>query len=75
MCTQDSDCRKPKNLEGRPEDCSPEQVRECHGDREAHPCIDSQDCDHPEKLSGSPEDCSPEQVRECHGSADEHPCT
>ena len=74
MCTEDRDCRNPENLEGGPEDCSPEQVRECQGGREAHPCIDPQDCDHPEKLSGSPEDCSPEQVRECHGSGEGHQC-
>ena len=32
------DCQKPENLKGRPEDCSPEQVRACHGDVKKHPC-------------------------------------
>ena len=31
-------CRKPENLKGNPEDCSPEQIRECHGDAKEHPC-------------------------------------
>ena len=31
-------CRKPENLKGKPEDCSPEQIRQCHGDVEEHPC-------------------------------------
>jgi len=32
-------CRKPENLKGKPEDCSPEQIRKCHGDVEEHPCV------------------------------------
>lgn len=32
-------CRKPKELKGKPEECSPEQVRKCHGDVEKHPCV------------------------------------
>ena len=31
-------CQKPENLKGRPEACSPEQVRKCHGDAPKHPC-------------------------------------
>ena len=31
-------CQKPENLKGRPEDCSPEQIRKCHGDAGEHPC-------------------------------------
>jgi len=31
-------CRKPENLKGKPTDCTPEQIRECHGDAESHPC-------------------------------------
>jgi len=67
-------CQKPENLEGRPEDSSPEQVRECHGDVEAHPCESAAGCEHPERLEGKPGDCSPEQIRECHGEAGGHPC-
>ena len=32
-------CRKPENLKGKPEDCSSEQVRQCHGDAKGHPCV------------------------------------
>jgi len=31
-------CEHPDRLKGRPEDCSPEQIRECHGDSGDHPC-------------------------------------
>jgi hypothetical protein len=31
-------CEKPEKLDGKPEDCSPEQIRECHGNEEAHSC-------------------------------------
>ena len=35
-------CRKPENLKGKPEDCSPEHIRKCHGDAERHPCADEE---------------------------------
>jgi len=31
-------CQKPEELKGKPQDCSPEQVQECHGDVANHPC-------------------------------------
>lgn len=31
-------CQQPDKLKGRPEDCTPEQIKECHGDTEGHPC-------------------------------------
>ena len=31
-------CRKPENLKGKPGECSPEQIKACHGDAEDHPC-------------------------------------
>jgi len=31
-------CQSPKNLKGRAEDCTPQQVRKCHGDAQEHPC-------------------------------------
>mgnify|MGYP001071916261 CR=1 FL=1 len=31
-------CTRPENLKGRPQDCSPEQIRKCHGEGEEHPC-------------------------------------
>ncbi len=36
-------CRKPENLKDKPETCSPEQVRQCHGDAKPHPCTDAED--------------------------------
>ena len=39
MCKPHSDCRKPENLHGKPEECSPEQIKACHGDVEGHPCV------------------------------------
>jgi len=34
MCATDSKagCEHPEKLKGAPEECSPEQVRECHGE-------------------------------------------
>jgi hypothetical protein len=74
MCgNEGSGCKKQKAVS--PEDCSPEQIRECHGDSAEHPCVTAKGCEHPEKLKGSkPGDCSPEQIRECHGDVAEHPC-
>ena len=41
MCCSDEKkgCQKPQNLKGNPGDCSPEQVRRCHGDMKRHPCL------------------------------------
>ena len=36
-------CQKPENLKGKPEECSAEQVRKCHGDVKKHPCTVNQD--------------------------------
>jgi len=39
MCCKDkSGCRNPEKAGVSPEECSPEQVIECHGDVEGHPC-------------------------------------
>ena len=32
-------CEKPENLKGKPEECSPEQIKKCHGDVNEHPCV------------------------------------
>ena len=32
-------CQKPENLKGKPQDCSPEQINECHGTEAKHPCV------------------------------------
>ena len=65
MCEKEGcGCKKPEELKTRPEDCTPEQIRECHGDVEGHPCVEAEGCEHPEKLKGKPDECSPEQTRE-----------
>ncbi len=76
MCCNDGQkgCRKPENLTDKPQDCSPEQIRQCHGDA-AHPCTEPAGCEHPDRLGDrAPGDCSPEQVRQCHGEGKGHPC-
>ena len=37
MC--DCKCEHPEKLKTKPENCTPEQIKECHGDEE-HPCED-----------------------------------
>jgi len=32
-------CQKPDQLKGKPEECSPEQIKVCHGDAKDHPCF------------------------------------
>ncbi len=32
-------CQQPDRLKGKPEECTPEQIRECHGDEKGHPCV------------------------------------
>ncbi len=76
MCSkeQPEGCQKPENLSGEPQDCSPEQIRACHGDAGDHACAGSGGCQHPERLQGRPGDCSPDQIRACHGDAGGHQC-
>ena len=31
-------CQQPDKLKDKPENCSPQQIRECHGDVKEHPC-------------------------------------
>ena len=33
-------CEHPEKLKGKPGDCSPEQIKECHGDEPDHTCTD-----------------------------------
>lgn len=32
-------CERPEKLKGEPEECSPEQIEECHGEAIEHPCV------------------------------------
>lgn len=33
-------CQQPDQLKGSPQECSPEQIRKCHGDSKSHPCVE-----------------------------------
>ncbi len=33
-------CKHPERLKGKPGECSPEQIRECHGEVVEHPCVE-----------------------------------
>ena len=39
MC---QNCEQPLKLMDKPENCSPAQIKECHGDVEGHPCIQTE---------------------------------
>ena len=39
MCDDKQVCQKPEELVGKPEDCSTEQIKKCHGDVKDHPCV------------------------------------
>ena len=41
MCQQDQACQKPEELKDKPENCSPEQIKKCHGEAIGHPCLSS----------------------------------
>jgi len=40
MCQprKDDVCQHPEKLKGKPGECSPQQVRECHGEDKEHSC-------------------------------------
>jgi hypothetical protein len=39
MCEKGNCCQKPEQLKGKPKDCTPEQIKKCHGNIKAHPCL------------------------------------
>ena len=39
MCNKDDCCQKPERLKGNPKDCTPEQIKECHGEAKRHTCL------------------------------------
>lgn len=39
MCAEKQKCERPQDLKSKPQECSPEQIRKCHGDVKAHPCL------------------------------------
>ncbi len=42
MCKVESEkgCEYREKLKDRPEECTPEQIRECHGEVKEHPCVE-----------------------------------
>jgi DNA-binding transcriptional ArsR family regulator len=32
-------CERPEKLKGKPDDCTAEQIKACHGDDKGHPCL------------------------------------
>ena len=32
-------CEHPERLKDKPGECSPEQIKECHGEAVKHPCV------------------------------------
>ena len=38
MCNTKDGCLQPEKGKGDPRDCSPEQIKECHGEVRKHPC-------------------------------------
>lgn len=47
MCEEK--CEHPEKLKGKPGDCSPEQVEECHDPVKEHTCCCSCDCEEEKK--------------------------
>ena len=39
MCEGKKGCQRPDQCKGKPEECSPEQIKKCHGDVKEHPCV------------------------------------
>jgi hypothetical protein len=70
MCERGDSCQKPEQLKGEPKDCSPDQIKECHGSTKDHPCV--------AKNKGKPEDCPPSRSTNATAAPrtradDEHP--
>jgi hypothetical protein len=68
-------CEKPEKLKGKPGECTPEQIKECHGDGKDHPCEPEKKCPGPEKRETTSEgECTSEQKKKCHGTEKGHSC-
>ncbi len=38
MCNAENKCEKPEKLKTTPEECTPEQIEQCHSDAKEHAC-------------------------------------
>lgn len=36
-------CQQPRKLQDKPQNCSPEQIKACHGDGKDHPCVSKEE--------------------------------
>lgn len=54
MCDGKHECQRPKELIDKPEKCSPEQIKKCHGDEEEHPCKEEASDESTSMLSSCP---------------------
>jgi hypothetical protein len=41
MSKKTTGCRKPKSLKDDPKECTPQQVKKCHGNAKGHVCAQS----------------------------------
>ncbi len=41
MSKEKSICLKKENLKEKPEKCSPEQIKKCHGEERVHSCVEA----------------------------------
>ena len=39
MCDKEKCCERPEKLKGKPKDCTPAQIKECHGETKKHTCM------------------------------------
>ena len=39
-------CEHPQRLKGKPGECSPEQIKECHGEAAGHSCTEGEQPSH-----------------------------
>lgn len=42
-CIKGQEGKEPKAPDGDPRNCSPDEIRECHGDVKEHPCVPEAD--------------------------------
>ena len=42
MCPDERGCEKSEKCPDSPAECTPEQIKECHGDEDGHPCCERQ---------------------------------
>ena len=54
MGTSKTTCQKPEQLKGTPQDCTPEQVKKCHGADKKHSCASAKQKQRPRSETRRP---------------------